>query len=34
LQAEDVAHAVAALVTQGPTNFMSEIHLRPLAKPK
>ena len=33
LQAEDVAHAVAALVTQGPTNFMSEIQLRPLAKP-
>jgi 3-oxoacyl-[acyl-carrier protein] reductase len=34
LQAEDVAHAVAALVTQGPTNFISEIQLRPLAKPK
>lgn len=33
LQPEDVAHAVAALVTQGPTNFMSEILLRPLAKP-
>jgi len=33
LQAVDVAHAVAAIVTQGPTNFMSEILLRPLAKP-
>jgi 3-oxoacyl-[acyl-carrier protein] reductase len=33
LQPVDVAHAVAALVTQGPTNFMSEILLRPLAKP-
>jgi len=33
LQPEDVAHAVAALVTQGPTNFMSEILIRPLAKP-
>ena len=33
LQPEDVAHAVAAIVTQGPTNFMSEILLRPLAKP-
>jgi 3-oxoacyl-[acyl-carrier protein] reductase len=34
LQPEDVAHAVAALVTQGPTNFMSEVLLRPLAKPQ
>jgi NAD(P)-dependent dehydrogenase (short-subunit alcohol dehydrogenase family) len=34
LQPVDVAHAVAALVTQGPTNFMSEILLRPLAKPQ
>jgi len=33
LQPVDVAHAVAALVTQGPTNFMSEILLRPLQKP-
>jgi 3-oxoacyl-[acyl-carrier protein] reductase len=33
LQPDDVAHAVAALVTQGPTSFMSEILLRPLQKP-
>lgn len=33
LQPADVAHAVAALLTQGPTNFMSEILLRPLPKP-
>ena len=32
LQAEDVAHAVAAVVTEGPTSFMSEISLRPLQK--
>ena len=33
LQPADVAHAVAALVTQGPQSFMSEILLRPLQKP-
>jgi NAD(P)-dependent dehydrogenase (short-subunit alcohol dehydrogenase family) len=33
LKADDVAHAVAALVTQGPTSFLSEILLRPLQKP-
>ena len=32
LQAEDVAHAVAAMVTEAPTSFMSEINLRPLQK--
>ncbi len=33
LQATDVAHAVAALLTQGPTSFMSEVLMRPLEKP-
>jgi 3-oxoacyl-[acyl-carrier protein] reductase len=33
LQPEDVAHAVAALVTQAPQSFMSEILLRPTQKP-
>jgi 3-oxoacyl-[acyl-carrier protein] reductase len=33
LSAEDVAHAVAMLVLQGPQSFISEVHLRPLAKP-
>lgn len=33
LQAEDVAHAVAMLVTQAPQSFMSEILLRPTLKP-
>src|ERR1700688_3936248 len=33
LTAQDVAHAVAMVVTQGPQSFLSEIHLRPLAKP-
>jgi len=32
LQAEDVAHAVEAVVTQRPGSFMSEIQLRPLRK--
>ncbi len=32
LQAEDVAHAVAAIVTEGTQSFMSEISLRPLHK--
>jgi 3-oxoacyl-[acyl-carrier protein] reductase len=32
LTADDVAHAVAMVVTQGPESFLSEIHLRPLRK--
>jgi 3-oxoacyl-[acyl-carrier protein] reductase len=32
LQPQDVAHAVAAVVTQRPGSFISEIHLRPLRK--
>jgi 3-oxoacyl-[acyl-carrier protein] reductase len=33
LQPEDVAHAVAMLVTQSPQSFVSEILLRPTRKP-
>jgi 3-oxoacyl-[acyl-carrier protein] reductase len=33
LQPDDVAHAVAALVTQAPGSFISEVHLRPAQKP-
>jgi 3-oxoacyl-[acyl-carrier protein] reductase len=33
LQAEDVAHAVAAVVTQTPGSFISEVHMRPTRKP-
>jgi NAD(P)-dependent dehydrogenase (short-subunit alcohol dehydrogenase family) len=33
LQAEDVAHVVAMLVTQSPQSFASEILLRPTQKP-
>jgi 3-oxoacyl-[acyl-carrier protein] reductase len=33
LQPDDVAHAVAALVTQAPGSFISEVHLRPTRKP-
>jgi 3-oxoacyl-[acyl-carrier protein] reductase len=33
LQPEDVAHAVAALVTQSPTSFISEVQMRPPQKP-
>jgi NAD(P)-dependent dehydrogenase (short-subunit alcohol dehydrogenase family) len=33
LSPEDVAHAVATIVTQGPGSFISEIHVRPLRKP-
>jgi len=33
LHPEDVAHAVAALVTQSPGSFMSEVHIRPTRKP-
>lgn len=32
LTAEDVAHAVAMVVTQGPQSFLSEVQLRPLRK--
>jgi 3-oxoacyl-[acyl-carrier protein] reductase len=32
LQPEDVAHAVATLLTQSPQSFISEIDLRPLRK--
>jgi 3-oxoacyl-[acyl-carrier protein] reductase len=32
LEPEDVAHAVAALLTQSPQSFISEIDLRPLKK--
>jgi 3-oxoacyl-[acyl-carrier protein] reductase len=32
LHAEDVAHAVEAVVTQRPGSFMSEVHVRPLRK--
>ena len=33
LQPEDVAHAVALIVTESPTSFVSEILLRPTMKP-
>jgi 3-oxoacyl-[acyl-carrier protein] reductase len=33
LQPEDVAHAVAALVTQTAGSFISEVHIRPTRKP-
>jgi NAD(P)-dependent dehydrogenase (short-subunit alcohol dehydrogenase family) len=33
LQPEDVAHAVAALVTEDPRSFISEIEIRPARKP-
>jgi NADP-dependent 3-hydroxy acid dehydrogenase YdfG len=33
LQPEDVAHAVAALVTQAPGSFISEVDIRPTRKP-
>jgi 3-oxoacyl-[acyl-carrier protein] reductase len=33
LRPEDVAHAVKAIVTQGPQSFLSEMHVRPLRKP-
>jgi 3-oxoacyl-[acyl-carrier protein] reductase len=33
LTAEDVAHAVAMIAVQGPQSFISEVHVRPLAKP-
>jgi 3-oxoacyl-[acyl-carrier protein] reductase len=33
LQAEDVAHAVAMVLTEGPQSFISEVLLRPTQKP-
>jgi 3-oxoacyl-[acyl-carrier protein] reductase len=33
LTADDVAHAVAMLALQGSQSFISEVHLRPVAKP-
>ena len=33
LTADDVAHAVTMILTQGPQSFISEVHLRPVAKP-
>jgi hypothetical protein len=33
LQPDDVAHAVADLVTQASGSFISEVHLRPTQKP-
>ena len=33
LTAEDVAHAVAMIAMQGPRSFISEVDVRPLAKP-
>jgi 3-oxoacyl-[acyl-carrier protein] reductase len=33
LTADDVAHAVAMIATQGPQSFVSEVQLRPVRKP-
>jgi 3-oxoacyl-[acyl-carrier protein] reductase len=33
LTADDVAHAVALIATQGPQSFVSEVQLRPVRKP-
>ena len=33
LQAEDVAHAVAMILTEAPQSFISEVLLRPTQKP-
>ena len=33
LQPDDVGHAVAMLLTQSPTSFISEVQLRPVQKP-
>jgi 3-oxoacyl-[acyl-carrier protein] reductase len=33
LTANDVAHAVAMIVLQGPQSFISEVQMRPVAKP-
>jgi NADP-dependent 3-hydroxy acid dehydrogenase YdfG len=32
LQPDDIAHAVAALVTQAAGSFISEVHIRPIRK--
>jgi NADP-dependent 3-hydroxy acid dehydrogenase YdfG len=32
LTPNDVAHAVAMVLLQGPQSFISEVHLRPVAK--
>lgn len=32
LTADDVAHAVEMIATQGPQSFLSEVQLRPLRK--
>jgi 3-oxoacyl-[acyl-carrier protein] reductase len=32
LKPEDVAHAVATIVTQAPNSFISQLHIRPLKK--
>jgi 3-oxoacyl-[acyl-carrier protein] reductase len=33
LQPDDVAHAVAMVVTQAPQSFISEVLIRPTRKP-
>lgn len=33
LQPDDIAHAVAMLLTQAPQSFISEVHMRPTQKP-
>jgi NADP-dependent 3-hydroxy acid dehydrogenase YdfG len=33
LQPDDIAHAVAMLVTQAPQSFISEVLVRPTQKP-
>ena len=33
LQPDDIAHAVASLVTQSEGSFISEVHIRPTRKP-
>jgi 3-oxoacyl-[acyl-carrier protein] reductase len=33
LQADDIAHVVAMLVTQAPQAFVSEVLIRPTMKP-
>ncbi len=33
LQPDDIAHTVAALVTQSAGSFISEVHMRPTRKP-
>jgi short-subunit dehydrogenase len=33
LSSDDIAHAVAMLVTQGKNSFVSQVQIRPLRKP-